>query len=195
MLLGIDVGNTNIVYGVFDGAELIHRFRVETGRGRTADEYAVVLRQLLAMRGVEASDIQASILASVVPALTEPMIGLVRAAFGHDPVVVGPGVKSGMPILYENPREVGADRIVNAVAAFERYGTGLIVVEVGQSGDHQLRGDFPGSVPTHTVGEGQQPRTGVDRVFVVGAYQAAVAAGRVAEDQCHGRSSITVLPT
>ncbi|MCA9591276.1 MAG: type III pantothenate kinase [Myxococcales bacterium] len=131
MLLGIDVGNTNIVYGVFDGAELIHRFRVETGRGRTADEYAVVLRQLLAMRGVEASDIQASILASVVPALTEPMIGLVRAAFGHDPVVVGPGVKSGMPILYENPREVGADRIVNAVAAFERYGTGLIVVDFG----------------------------------------------------------------
>lgn len=131
MLLAIDVGNTNIVYGVFEGAKLVHRFRVETGRGRTSDEYAVVLRQLLTMHDVAPSAIQASILASVVPALTDPMIGLVRSAFGHDPLVVGPGLKSGMPILYENPREVGADRIVNAVAAFDRYATGLIVVDFG----------------------------------------------------------------
>lgn len=131
MLLVIDVGNTNIVYGLFDGAKLVHQFRVESSRGRTSDEYAVVLRQLLAMSHVEPSAVHASIVASVVPALTEPMVDLVRRAFGHEALVVGPGLRSGMPILYENPREVGADRIVNAVAAFERFGGGCIVVDFG----------------------------------------------------------------
>ena len=131
MLLAIDVGNTNIVYGLFDGQQLVHQFRVETGRGRTADEYAVVLRQLLAMTGVKAEDVDAAIVASVVPALTEPMVGLVRRAFGLDATLVGPGIRTGMAILYENPREVGADRIVNAVAAFERFHSGVIVVDFG----------------------------------------------------------------
>jgi type III pantothenate kinase len=131
MLLVIDVGNTNIVYGLFDGTKLIHQFRVETSRGRTADEYAVVVRQLLSMRNVEASDVDAAIIASVVPALTEPMLDLVRRGFGLEALVVGPGIKTGMSILYENPREVGADRIVNAVAAYERYHSGLIVVDFG----------------------------------------------------------------
>jgi type III pantothenate kinase len=131
MLLVIDVGNTNIVYGLFDGVKLVHQFRVESSRGRTADEYAVVLRQLLAMSHIEPSGVDASIIASVVPALTEPMVDLVRRAFGHEPLVVGPGLRSGMPILYENPREVGADRIVNAVAAFERFAGGCIVVDFG----------------------------------------------------------------
>lgn len=131
MLLVIDVGNTNIVYGLFDGTKLVHQFRVESSRGRTADEYAVVLRQLLAMSDLDPEAVDASILASVVPALTEPMVDLVRRAFRHDPLVVGPGLRSGMPILYENPREVGADRIVNAVAAFERFAGGCIVVDFG----------------------------------------------------------------
>lgn len=131
MLLAIDVGNTNIVYGLFDGPRLVHQFRVESGRGRTADEYAVTLRQLLAMCGVASSDIDAAIVASVVPALTDPMIGLVRRAFGLEALVVGPGIRTGMSILYENPKEVGADRIVNAVAAYERFGGGLIVVDFG----------------------------------------------------------------
>ena len=131
MLLAIDVGNTNIVYGVFDGQTLVHQFRVETSRGRTADEYAVILRQLLAMRDVKASDVSAAIVASVVPALTEPMLELVRRAFGHEALVVGPGIRTGMAILYENPREVGADRIVNGVAAFERFRGGLVVVDFG----------------------------------------------------------------
>jgi type III pantothenate kinase len=131
MLLAIDVGNTNIVYGLFDGATLLHQFRVETSRGRTADEYAVILRQLLAMRAVEASQVTAAIVASVVPALTEPMLDLVRRAFGHEALVVGPGIRTGMAILYENPREVGADRIVNGVAAFERFHSGLLVVDFG----------------------------------------------------------------
>jgi len=131
MLLVIDVGNTNIVYGLFEGAELKHQFRVESGRGRTADEYAVVLKQLCEMHGVSASDVDAAIIASVVPALTEPMVGLVKRAFAREPKIVGPGIRSGMAILYENPREVGADRIVNAVAAFEKVKGGVIVVDFG----------------------------------------------------------------
>src|SRR3954469_15362245 len=131
MLLAIDVGNTNIVYGLFDGTKLVHQFRVETSRGRTADEYAVILRQLIEMRDVKADDVKAAIIASVVPALTEPMLELVRRAFGLEALVVGPGIRTGMAILYENPREVGADRIVNGVAAFERFHGGLVVVDFG----------------------------------------------------------------
>jgi type III pantothenate kinase len=131
MLLAIDVGNTNIVYGLFDGARLVHQFRVESSRGRTADEYAVAIRQLLAMKDIAPSSVDSAIVASVVPALTEPMLDLVRRAFGREAIVVGPGIRTGMAILYENPREVGADRIVNAVAAYERFKTGLIVVDFG----------------------------------------------------------------
>src|ERR1700729_2550150 len=131
MLLVIDVGNTNIVYGLFDGEELKHQFRVESGRGRTADEYAVVLKQLCEMHGIAPSQVDAAIIASVVPALTEPMVGLVKRAFALEPKIVGPGIRSGMAILYENPREVGADRIVNAVAAFEKIKAGVIVVDFG----------------------------------------------------------------
>jgi type III pantothenate kinase len=131
MLLVIDVGNSNIVYGLFEGSTLRHQFRVETGRGRTADEYRVVLHQLLAMNGVVPQQITAAALASVVPSLTEPMAELVRRTFGTEPLVVGPGIRTGMAILYENPREVGADRIVNAVAAFERARGPVIVVDFG----------------------------------------------------------------
>ncbi len=131
MLLTIDVGNTNIVYGLFDGPTLLHQFRVESSRGRTADEYAVIVRQLLAMHGIAPGDVHAAILASVVPSLTEPMVDLVKRAFDLDALVVGPGIRTGMSILYENPREVGADRIVNAVAAFEKMRGGVIVVDFG----------------------------------------------------------------
>lgn len=149
MLLAIDVGNTNIVYGLFDGPRLVHQFRVETSRGRTADEYAVVVRQLLAMRNVEPSEVKAAIIASVVPALTEPMLDLVRRGFGLEALVVGPGIKSGMSILYENPREVGADRIVNAVAAYERFRGGLIVVDFGTATTFDCvtpKGEYMGGV-------------------------------------------------
>jgi type III pantothenate kinase len=131
MLLVIDVGNTNIVYGLFQGTELVRQFRVETGRGRTVDEYAVVLRQLLAMHGIASEEVQAAMLASVVPSLTESMAELVRRAFDREALVVGPGIKTGMSILYENPREVGADRIVNAIAAYEKVKGAVIVVDFG----------------------------------------------------------------
>jgi type III pantothenate kinase len=149
MLLTIDVGNTNIVYGLFEGTELVHQFRVETSRGRTADEYAVVLRQLLSMRNVAASAVTGAIIASVVPAITEPMLDLVRRGFGFEALVVGPGIKTGMPILYENPREVGADRIVNAVAAFERFHGSLIVVDFGTATTFDCvsaKGEYMGGV-------------------------------------------------
>src|SRR5262249_33775571 len=131
MLLAIDVGNTNIVYGLFDGETLLQQFRVESSRGRTADEYAVTLCQLIAMHDIAPRDIRASVVASVVPSLTEPMVDLIKRAFGHDALVVGPGMRMGMSILYENPREVGADRIVNAVAAYEKTKGGVIVVDFG----------------------------------------------------------------
>ncbi|WP_437814169.1 type III pantothenate kinase [Sorangium sp. So ce1078] len=119
MLLAIDVGNTNISFGVLEGEVLRHHLRCESARSRTADEYAVLVRQMLDLRRVDLARIDSAIIASVVPTLTDTMVGLVERAFGIEPLVVGPGIKTGMAILYENPREVGADRIVNAVAAHE----------------------------------------------------------------------------
>ncbi|WP_434045188.1 MULTISPECIES: type III pantothenate kinase [Sorangium] len=119
MLLAIDVGNTNISFGVLEGEALRHHLRCESARSRTADEYAVLVRQMLDLRRVDLARIDSAVIASVVPTLTDTMVGLVERAFGIEPLVVGPGIKTGMSILYENPREVGADRIVNAVAAHE----------------------------------------------------------------------------
>jgi type III pantothenate kinase len=149
MLLVIDVGNTNTVLGVYEGATLRHDFRIESARGRTADEYVVLLRSMLELRGIAASEVTASALASVVPALTETFQRTVRMAFGHDPMVVGPGIKTSMPILYEQPREVGADRIVNAVAAYERVKQGLIVVDFGTATTFDVvspKGEYLGGV-------------------------------------------------
>ena len=131
MLLVVDVGNTNTVLGLYLGDTLVHDFRIETSRGRTADEYHVLLISLLQMAEVARSDVRASILASVVPSLNDTLVEAVDRAFDHEILVVGPGVKTGMPILYENPREVGADRIVNAVAAYERVQGPVIVVDFG----------------------------------------------------------------
>jgi type III pantothenate kinase len=149
MLLAIDVGNTNIVYGLFEGKTLKHQFRVESSRGRTADEYAVVLRQLLEMHGVDPAKVDAAIIASVVPSLSEPMIDLVRKAFKKEPAVVGPGIRTGMAILYEHPREVGADRIVNAVAAYDRVNGASIVVDFGTATTFDCvsaKGEYMGGV-------------------------------------------------
>lgn len=131
MLLVIDVGNTNTVLGLYDGDRLVHDFRIETAKGRTTDEYLVLLLSLVQIAGVDRRSIRSSILASVVPALNDVMVEAVDRAFDHDMLVVGPGIKTGMPILYENPREVGADRIVNAVAAYEQVRGACIVVDFG----------------------------------------------------------------
>jgi type III pantothenate kinase len=149
MLLAIDVGNTNIVYGLFDGDKLVHKFRVESARGRTADEYSVVLRSLLDMHGVDPTRIDAAIVACVVPSLTDPMVSLARSAFGREAVIVGPGIRSGMAILIENPREVGADRIADAVAGFDRAKGGVVVVDFGTSTNFDVvtpKGEYLGGV-------------------------------------------------
>jgi type III pantothenate kinase len=149
MLLTIDVGNTNVVYGVFEGDRLLHQLRVESARGRTSDEYAVQLHTLLAMHGVDARGIQAAIVACVVPSLTEPMVQLVKRAFGRDALVVGPGVRTGMAILIENPKEVGADRIADAVAGYEKAKGGVIVVDFGTSTNFDCvtpKGEYLGGV-------------------------------------------------
>jgi type III pantothenate kinase len=149
MLLAIDVGNTNIVYGLFEGDRLLYQFRVESARGRTADEYAVQLLSLLEMRSVGSGGVDAAILACVVPSLTEPMIDLVRRAFGREAMVVGPGIRTGMAILIENPREVGADRIADAVAGYEKAKGGVIVVDFGTSTNFDCvtpKGEYLGGV-------------------------------------------------
>ena len=131
MLLVVDVGNTHTVLGLYDGERLVHDFRIETAKGRTSDEYHVLLLSLLELAEVKRADVRASILASVVPSFNDTVIEAVDRAFDHEIMVVGPGIKTGMPVLYENPREVGADRIVNAVAAYERIGGAAIVVDFG----------------------------------------------------------------
>jgi type III pantothenate kinase len=132
MLLAADVGNTNVTLGLFDGKELKHRFRFGSLRDRTEDECGALLHQMLSMRSIKPADISAAILASVVPPITEVMCHAIRKNLAHDPLVVGgPGVKTGISVLYDNPRDVGADRIVNAVAAYDRYHSGVIVVDFG----------------------------------------------------------------
>jgi len=131
MLLVIDIGNTNVVFGLYEGEALLHTFRVATVHSRTEDEYGVLLLQLMTLRKLTYDVVHAAIIASVVPPLTDVMVQAVRHAFAREPMVVGPGLKTGMPVLYENPREVGADRIVNAVAAYERLNGPVIVVDFG----------------------------------------------------------------
>jgi len=154
VLLAIDVGNTNVTIGLFEGERLVHQFRIESARNRTADEYAVFVRSLLDLHRIDAGRISAAIIASVVPTLTDTIVELVRRAFGIDPPVVGPGMKTGVAILMDNPREVGADRIVNAVAAHDRVSTmspdlGVIVVDFGTATTFDVvapKGEYVGGV-------------------------------------------------
>lgn len=131
MLLVVDVGNTHTVVGLYDGERLAHDFRIETSRDRTTDEFHVLLASLLQIVGIERSGIKASILASVVPAVTDVVVEAIDRAFDLETLVVAPGIKTGIRLLYDNPKEVGADRIVNAVAAFERVKGAVIVVDFG----------------------------------------------------------------
>ena len=131
MLLVMDVGNTNTVLGVYEGIRLVAHWRLTTVRDRTVDEYGIRARNLLSLASIEAGAIDGIIIASVVPPLNSVLEAMARAYFRLKPVFVEPGIKTGMPILYDNPQEVGADRIVNGVAAYERYKTALIVVDFG----------------------------------------------------------------
>jgi type III pantothenate kinase len=131
MLLVIDAGNTNIVLGFFDGERLVRDWRVSTDKSKTVDEYGILLHDLFRLAGIGFREIDAIIISSVVPTLTGVLEQLARKYIGCEPLVVGPGIRTGMPILYDNPREVGADRIVNAVAGFEKHKRSLIIVDFG----------------------------------------------------------------
>src|SRR5688572_15148137 len=135
MLLAIDVGNTNIVLGVFDGASLVQSWRLQTLRERTSDELGLLVDGLFAHSRIDRARISGVVLGSVVPPLTGTLQMMAQRHFGVTALTVDPAANTGMPILYENPAEVGADRIVNAVAAYEKFGRDgrrpLIVVDFG----------------------------------------------------------------
>ena len=131
MLLAIDLGNTNIKYGVFDGDKLVASFRVSSRISRTADEYGSVLVGLLADSGIKKSDIDGIIFSSVIPALNYTICHMCEFFFEITPIMVGPGIKTGLNIKAENPREVGADIIVNSVSAFKKYGGPIVVIDFG----------------------------------------------------------------
>ncbi len=131
MLLAIDLGNTNIKYGVFDGDKLVASFRVSSRLSRTADEYGSVLVGLLSDQGIKKSDITGIIFSSVIPALNYTICHMCEFFFGISPLVIGPGIKTGLNIRADNPREVGADIIVNSVSAFKKYGGPIVVIDFG----------------------------------------------------------------
>lgn len=131
MLLAVDIGNSNTVLGVYRGERLLTHWRLLTESARTADEYGVLISQLAASESIGRDDIDAIIVSCVVP----PMVGLIEELgdrlFGAKPMFVGPGLKTGMPVLYDNPHTVGADRIANSVAAFDRFGCACVVIDFG----------------------------------------------------------------
>jgi type III pantothenate kinase len=150
VLLAADVGNTEIVLGVFRGSELEHTWRLSTRPERTADELALALGGFLAQRGMAfESQVTGLVIASVVPDVTAAFREMAARYFPFPPVLVGPGTKTGVPILTENPREVGADRVVNALAAFTKVGGAAIVVDFGTATNFDVvsdKGEFVGGV-------------------------------------------------
>ena len=131
MLLCIDVGNTNIVLGIFQDDKLLNHWRIRTERDMTSDEIGALINNLFIPAKLEIKGIRDTIISCVVPPLLSAFKEFCLLYFDHDPMIVGPGIETGMPISYDNPKEVGADRIVNAVAAYQKYRTGLIVVDFG----------------------------------------------------------------
>ncbi len=162
MLLVVDVGNTNTVLGVFGvqhGGErygpLIAHWRVSTTKTQTVDEYGVLFRNLFAMSGMEFTAVQGAVISSVVPPLDSTLREVCERYFRSRPLFIEPGVKTGMPVHYDNPAEVGADRIVNSVAAFEKFGGPCIVVDFGTATTFDVvskNGEYLGGVITPGIG-------------------------------------------
>ena len=149
MLLVFDVGNSNIVMGTYEGKKLLRHWRISTDRQKTGDEYGMLINSLFAYQNIRMEQVEAIIISSVVPPLMVPMIKMCERYFHIHPLVVGPGIKTGFRISYENPREIGADRIVNVAGAFEQYGGPLIVIDIGTATTFDVvapNGDFLGGV-------------------------------------------------
>ena len=149
MLLVVDVGNTNITLGVFNGEELLGTFRMTTKQPRTSDEYGITLKNLVECQGLKASDITDVIVASVVPDVMHSLGSALIKYFGIKPMIVSAGIKTGIRIVTENPKQVGADRIVDAVAAYSLYGGPVIVIDFGTATTYDIGGPdatFEGAV-------------------------------------------------
>lgn len=138
MLFAIDVGNTNITVGLFDGEKLINTFRMTTGISRTSDEYGMMFGDWVSLKGMKLSDINAVIIASVVPNVMHSLNSGIIKYLHVDPIIVAPGIKTGINVQIPNPRALGADRLVDAVAAYELYGGPVIVIDFGTATTHDL---------------------------------------------------------
>ena len=147
MLLAIDIGNTNIVLGLYQGKKLVTHWRLRTEAERTADEYGVIISQLISSKGFRCNQIHSIVASCVVPPMVSVTQELATKFFELEPLMVGPGIKTGMPILYDSPKDVGADRIVNGIAAYEKYRDACIVVDFGTATTVDLiskRGEYIG---------------------------------------------------
>jgi type III pantothenate kinase len=147
MLLAVDVGNTNVTIALFDGERLAADWRVTSHRERTADEMAVELRQLFSLRGYELGVVDGVVIASVVPNLNPALLEASRRYLNCEPVMVGPGTRTSVRVRYDNPKDVGADRIANALAAFTKYGGPIVVIDFGTAVTYDAinaQGDYLG---------------------------------------------------
>ena len=151
MVLAVDIGNTNIVFGVFDGGRIMCHWRIGPDKSKTSDEYGILFRELMKLRDIDPESIRGAVISCVVPTIQSTVANAIQTYFNVNPVVVGPGVKTGMPILYHNPKEVGADRIVNGVAAYDKYRSAVIVVDFGTATTFDCvsdKGEYMGGVIT-----------------------------------------------
>lgn len=138
MLIVLDVGNTNITIGVFEAEKMSANFRITTKRARTSDEYGIELRELMKLRGLSLKQVDAVIIASVVPNIMHSLTNAIRKYCDLEPILVGPGIKTGIKLATVNPKSLGADRIVDAVASYEIYGGPVIVVDFGTATTYDL---------------------------------------------------------
>jgi len=155
MLLTLDAGNTNTVLGVFRGTDLVAHWRLTTARDQTVDEYGILTRNLFTLAGIEPGEINGVMISSVVPPLNGTLAGMAERYFNRKALFVEPGIKTGMPVLVDNPLEVGADRIVNGVAAFHEYGGPVIVIDFGTAITFDVisvRGEYLGGIIAPGIG-------------------------------------------
>lgn len=149
MILVVDVGNTNITCGIYKGDELVSTFRMTTKMPRTSDEYGITIREMIRKNSLEWEDIDGCIVASVVPNVMHALIGGLTKYIKVQPIIVGAGIKTGIKIVTENPKEIGPDRIVDAVAAYEKYGGPVLVMDFGTATTYDLiteKGEFAAGI-------------------------------------------------
>ena len=155
MLLALDVGNTNVTIGAFEGQELTGRWRLRTIREQTADEWGILLRNLFSLSSLDLGAVDGVVISSVVPAVDQPLTAMAERYFHREPMFVSYATDLGIKICYDNPREVGADRLVNAVAGFRKYGGPCVVVDLGTTINFDIvsaRGEFLGGVICPGIG-------------------------------------------